>query len=182
MRPRWKKVIADFWENKARSLLIIASISIGIFSVGVVGVGYFVIPESMVTTYLSTNPANIQIQMEPFDEDLVEAVKRIDRVKDVIGRTSISAKVKNPEEFYNFNLEDDKEDFHHGARIFGPKVLHNGIVLISDLRAGATLVLAALAAKGQSAVFGIEHLDRGYENFEKKLKSLGADIKRVVSE
>jgi len=97
MRPRWKKVIADFWENKARSLLIIASISIGIFSVGVVGIGYFVIPDSMVTTYLSTNPANIQIQTEPFDENLVKAIQRINRVKDVMGRTTISAKVKNPE-------------------------------------------------------------------------------------
>ncbi len=97
MRPRWKKVIADFWENKARSLLIIASISIGIFSVGVVGIGYFVIPDSMVATYLSTNPANIQIQTEPFDEDLVKTIQRIDRVKDVVGRTTISAKVQNPE-------------------------------------------------------------------------------------
>lgn len=97
MKPRWKKVIADFWENKARSFLIIASISIGIFSVGVVGIGYFIIPESMVTTYLSTNPANIQIQSEPFDEDLVKTIQRIDGVKDVIGRTSISVKVKNPE-------------------------------------------------------------------------------------
>ncbi len=97
MRPRWKKVVADFWENKARSFLIIASISIGIFSVGVVGIGFFVIPDSMVTTYLSTNPANIQIQTEPFDEDLVKTIQKINRVQDVIGRTTISAKVKNPE-------------------------------------------------------------------------------------
>jgi len=49
----------------------------------------------------------------------------------------------------------------------------------SDLRAGAALVLAGLAAKGQTSVFGVEHLDRGYENLVGKLSSLGADIKRV---
>ncbi len=96
MKPRWKKVFADFWENKARSFLIIASISIGIFAVGVVGVGYFVIPESMEATYLSTNPANIQIQTDPFDEDLIKSIQKIKGVKDVAGRTTITAKVKNP--------------------------------------------------------------------------------------
>lgn len=87
--------------------------------------------------------------------------------------------VANPESFYNFNLSDDKKEFKHGAIILGPVNLHNGIVTISDLRAGATLVLAALAAKGESVIFGLEHLDRGYENFEKRLKILGADIERV---
>ncbi|MDP2649288.1 MAG: UDP-N-acetylglucosamine 1-carboxyvinyltransferase [bacterium] len=88
-------------------------------------------------------------------------------------------KVENPNEFYNFNLSDDKKDYFHAAKISGPKNLHNGIVTMSDLRAGATLVLAALAAKGQSVVFGVEHLDRGYEHFEDRLQKLGADIKRV---
>ena len=64
MRPRWKKVIADFWENKARSFLIIASISVGIFAVGVVGIGYIIVPDSILTSYKSTNPANIQIQTD----------------------------------------------------------------------------------------------------------------------
>ncbi len=87
--------------------------------------------------------------------------------------------VKNPQEVYNFNLSDNKAEFKHAAKITGPTNLHNAVVEISDLRAGATLVLAALSAKGESVVFGVEHLDRGYENFEKRLKSLGADIKRI---
>ena len=48
----------------------------------------------------------------------------------------------------------------------------------SDLRATAALVCSALAAKGTSEVTGLKHLDRGYENIEEKLTSLGADIKR----
>lgn len=86
--------------------------------------------------------------------------------------------VKNPKEVYNFNLTDDKKENKHGLQIYGPIKLHNGVVTMTDLRAGATLVLAALAAKGESVIFGVEHLDRGYENFEKRLRSLGADIRR----
>lgn len=88
-------------------------------------------------------------------------------------------KVEKPDEFYNFNINDDKNYFH-AEKIFGPVSLHNGAVNVYDLRAGATLVLAALAAKGESVIFGLEHLDRGYEQFDKKLKFLGADIKRIV--
>lgn len=86
--------------------------------------------------------------------------------------------VKNPETFYNFNIDDDKDEYFHAIKIFGPKDLHNAVVNISDLRAGATLVLAALSAKGESVVFGVEHLDRGYEKFEERLNNLGANIRR----
>lgn len=89
--------------------------------------------------------------------------------------------VANPEEVYNFNIQDDEKKFFHAAKISGPTALHNGILTISDLRAGATLVLAALAASGESVLFGVEHLDRGYEKFEKRLQSLGANIKRESS-
>jgi UDP-N-acetylglucosamine 1-carboxyvinyltransferase len=87
--------------------------------------------------------------------------------------------VKDPEKFYNFNIHDDKKKNFHAAKIFGPTKLHNGIVDITDLRAGATLVLAALAADGESVLAGLEHLDRGYEHFDSRLKELGASIKRV---
>ena len=51
-----------------------------------------------------------------------------------------------------------------------------------DLRAGAALVLAALAAEGISEIEDIEYIQRGYEDFEEKLRSLGALIERVDSE
>lgn len=88
-------------------------------------------------------------------------------------------KVANPKEFYNFNTEDDDKEFKHAAKVVGPKTLHNAVVSVSDLRAGATLVLAALSAKGESVVFGAEIVDRGYEQLEKRLEPLGANIKRV---
>ena len=54
--------------------------------------------------------------------------------------------------------------------------------MITDLRAGATLVLAALAAEGESIILEIHHLDRGYEKFDYRLNSLGADIIRYSDE
>lgn len=89
-------------------------------------------------------------------------------------------KITNPKTFYNFNYEDNKPEYKHAIRIFGPVQLHNGVIDISDLRAGATLVLAALSATGESIIFGVEHLDRGYERFEKRLKTLGAKIRREI--
>jgi UDP-N-acetylglucosamine 1-carboxyvinyltransferase len=48
------------------------------------------------------------------------------------------------------------------------------------LRGGAALVIAGLAAQGKTMISGVEHLDRGYEGFEEKLCSLGADVRRVT--
>ncbi len=87
-------------------------------------------------------------------------------------------KVSNPEKIYNFDLSDDKDDLFHAAKITGPTVLHNAILEIPDLRAGATLVLAALAAKDKSYLSGVEHIDRGYERFAERLIKLGAKIRR----
>ncbi len=65
------------------------------------------------------------------------------------------------------------------ARITGPTPLHGAEVGIADLRAGATLILAALIANGTSVISGIEHVDRGYEQIEAKLVALGAQINRI---
>lgn len=90
-------------------------------------------------------------------------------------------KISCPEKFYNFNMEDKNDRHYQAILIEGPIKLHNAILNISDLRAGATLVLAALAAEGESVLYGAEHIDRGYERFEERLKKLGAKIKRANS-
>jgi len=64
------------------------------------------------------------------------------------------------------------------AIIRGVRQLTGAPVEITDLRAGAALAIAALAAEGQTDLYGVEILDRGYEFFEDKLRSLGANIRR----
>jgi UDP-N-acetylglucosamine 1-carboxyvinyltransferase len=59
------------------------------------------------------------------------------------------------------------------------KPLHGARVRSTDLRGGAAMVVAALAARGESMIEALHHIDRGYERMEEKLTALGADIRRV---
>ena len=68
------------------------------------------------------------------------------------------------------------------AKITGVENFSSAEVMASDLRAGASLILAALKANGESLVNRIYHVDRGYENFEEKFKALGANIERIKTE
>jgi UDP-N-acetylglucosamine 1-carboxyvinyltransferase len=65
------------------------------------------------------------------------------------------------------------------AIVRGGTPLSAAAVLASDLRASASLVLAALVADGETIIDRVYHLDRGYENIEEKLKAVGAEIRRV---
>jgi UDP-N-acetylglucosamine 1-carboxyvinyltransferase len=67
----------------------------------------------------------------------------------------------------------------HTAVVKGVKKLSGAPVMATDLRASASLVLAGLRAEGKTEVARIYHLDRGYERLERKLRKLGADIRRV---
>ncbi|HVR29045.1 MAG TPA: UDP-N-acetylglucosamine 1-carboxyvinyltransferase [Thermoanaerobaculia bacterium] len=65
------------------------------------------------------------------------------------------------------------------ARVSGPTPLSGAKVMATDLRASACLVLAGLAARGETWIDRIYHLDRGYEAMERKLQSLGARVERI---
>ncbi len=79
-------------------------------------------------------------------------------------------------------LGADIEMIDNTAIVKGGKKLTGAIVMSSDLRASASLVLAALIAEGTTEVLRVYHIDRGYESIEKKLASLGASIKRVKTD
>ncbi len=64
------------------------------------------------------------------------------------------------------------------ATVRGIKKLKSAPLMATDLRASASLIIAALAAKGESTISRIYHLDRGYERIEEKFQKLGADIRR----
>jgi len=68
----------------------------------------------------------------------------------------------------------------HRAVIAGPARLRGGVVVSPDIRAGMAMVLAALAAEGESVIHNVEQVDRGYERIDERLRSLGARIERVA--
>jgi UDP-N-acetylglucosamine 1-carboxyvinyltransferase len=71
-----------------------------------------------------------------------------------------------------------RRNFTHSAVIAGPSKLHGHDLTIPDLRAGFSHLIAALAAEGTSRVFGVDLINRGYEDFEAKLAALGAHVDR----
>jgi UDP-N-acetylglucosamine 1-carboxyvinyltransferase len=70
----------------------------------------------------------------------------------------------------------------HHAVVYGGATLSGAPVRATDLRAGAALVVAGLVAEGETEVHDIEHIERGYENLDQKLRDLGADIEKVSGE
>lgn len=73
------------------------------------------------------------------------------------------------------------EDHYHSLIVKGPTKLQGKIISIPDLRAGFAYIMAALLAPEESIIFNLHYLDRGYENIDRKLASLGANIKRINS-
>jgi UDP-N-acetylglucosamine 1-carboxyvinyltransferase len=67
------------------------------------------------------------------------------------------------------------------ARVTGVERLRGAPVMATDLRASVSLILAGLAAEGETVVSRVYHLDRGYEHVEEKLSAVGARIERVAA-
>ena len=84
----------------------------------------------------------------------------------------------NPTEVYQFSYNPD-DVYLQAIKIHGPTELHGGALHVHDLRAGATLLIGALIAQGESVITNIQTLDRGYEAIEKKINALGGHVKRV---
>ena len=67
----------------------------------------------------------------------------------------------------------------HRVIVTGPTKLHGENLFCKDIRAGISIILATLAAEGQSVIDSVETVERGYENIEQRLNSIGASIKRI---
>jgi putative ABC transport system permease protein len=115
MRPRWRKVIADLWGNFTRFILVVLSLTIGLFSVGMIVGGYVSILDDMETGYQSIHPADLRVRTDDFDEELIERVRRVDGVTGVDGEKRLEVQVMNGDgEWQNITIRVIPED---GQRI-----------------------------------------------------------------
>lgn len=80
MRPRWNKVFSDLWGNRTRSLLVVASIAVGLLAIGIIATIYFVITADMRNGYAAINPANIFINTSLYDKTYLDHLNRLDGV------------------------------------------------------------------------------------------------------
>ena len=86
MRPRWRKVISDLLDNKVRTVLVVLSIAVGVFAIGVLAGTYVIISEDLGLTYAANNPSNMEIRLDDFDQSLLHTVQKFDGVKDAEAR------------------------------------------------------------------------------------------------
>lgn len=103
IRPRWRKMIRDIWRNKTRTLLVVLSIAIGVFAVGMIATSRTLLSADLTTSYLATNPASAKIAVsnpqiggstEGFGDDLVQAVRRMQDVEEAEGRRSLGVRLQ----------------------------------------------------------------------------------------
>ncbi|MEW5871526.1 MAG: ABC transporter permease [Chloroflexota bacterium] len=97
MRPRWRKVLTDLWINRLRSLLVVASITIGLFAIGTIYTIFLVVSADTRAGYFAANPPNIYVRASLFDEDLVKRVERLQGVRQAQGFRALSLRVKTGE-------------------------------------------------------------------------------------
>ncbi|MEZ4771280.1 MAG: ABC transporter permease [Caldilineales bacterium] len=92
MRPSWRKVLADLWADKTRTVLVVASIAVGVFAIGAIMTTFVILSQDMQVSYAASQPSNIEIITTPFNDDLVDAVGNMPGVADAEGRQVISAR------------------------------------------------------------------------------------------
>ena len=131
---------------------------------------------------MNSRPKSVSIRTEPhpgFPADMQAQIMALDCVADgtaQITETIFENRFMHVPELQRLGADIQVEG--HTAVVRGVEQLQGARLMATDLRASASLVIAALAAEGESIVDRIYHLDRGYDRMELKLQALGADIRR----
>jgi putative ABC transport system permease protein len=93
MSPRWRKVLADLWGNKSRTALVVLSIAVGVFAVGMIAGSGEVMTRDLRVQFATTSPSSGQIfTRDAFDDDLVQAIRRMRSVGEAEGRRTVNAR------------------------------------------------------------------------------------------
>jgi putative ABC transport system permease protein len=96
MRPRWRKVLHDLIDNKSRTVLVVLSIAVGVFSIGVIAGTFMIISNDMSKGYAANNPMNIEIRGEGYSESQVSLVAHMRGIEDAEGRRVVNLRVRIP--------------------------------------------------------------------------------------
>ncbi|MFT3893629.1 MAG: FtsX-like permease family protein [Anaerolineales bacterium] len=96
MKPRWRKVFHDLFDNIGRTLLVVFSIAVGVFSIGVIAGAYQIISNDMSASYAANIPSNIEFRMANFNQDVLDSIHNQRGVKDAEGRRVFNMRVRVP--------------------------------------------------------------------------------------
>jgi putative ABC transport system permease protein len=93
-------VLYDLTSNKVRTLLVIASIAVGVFAIGVIVGAFVLISQDLSASYAAVNPANIDLITDPFAPDFADVIRDMDGIADVEGRRTATVRVRlGPDEW-----------------------------------------------------------------------------------
>ena len=105
LKPRWSKVFTDLWNDRTRTGLVVSSITVGVFAIGMIITAYVILSEDVNRGYAAINPPNIKIWTDPFDQDLIRTLEKLPNVKDVEGRRFIDVRGRRgAEDWQNLTL------------------------------------------------------------------------------
>ncbi len=106
LSPRWRKVVRDLWNNKTRTLLVVMSIAVGVFAVGVIVSTQLLLNEDMSASYNATRPASAVLYLGRFKEDVVDTVRHMPSIETAEGVHSVSLRMQvGPNEWRTLNLD-----------------------------------------------------------------------------
>ena len=104
--PRWRKVWRDLWSQPARTALVVLSIAVGVFALGVVAGTRRILARDLAASFAAINPASATIQtLAPFDDDMVRSVAAMHEVAEAEGRRSVFVRLQTgPDAWTNVQL------------------------------------------------------------------------------
>jgi len=103
--PRWRKVLRDIWGSKTRTILVVLSIAVGVFAVGMIAGSQAILSRDLKDGYMAVNPAHASLATEAFDDDLVQVIRGMPEVADAEGRRSVRMRVRiGPDEWRSLEL------------------------------------------------------------------------------
>ena len=92
IKPRWSKVISDLWDSKLRTLLVVASIAVGVFAIGMIVSTYTILSEDINLSYELVNPVNIEVWTDSFSEDFLRVIEQVPGVEAAEGRRTVGVR------------------------------------------------------------------------------------------
>jgi putative ABC transport system permease protein len=136
LKPRWSKVFSDLWDDKTRTILVVASIAVGVFAIGMIMSAYATLDRDINYSYASVNPPNIEMWTSSFDDGLVRSLRKVEGVEDVAGHYSMDVRAslgdENPQNLKLLGFSEFDGEINHLAPIKGTVYPEDGEILISQ--------------------------------------------------
>ena len=100
-----RKIFTELWFNKTRTILVVLTLAIGVLVVGTISRSWAILSRNLIEGYQAVNPANGIVFASQFDDDLVEAIRKMPEVQDAEGRRLVDARIRGVDgEWYSLEL------------------------------------------------------------------------------